>query len=226
MYVFKYEVKKNGSKWTRAERKKIPFLQLDSFHLMTPNDDSYYIDLLKERIGEAVDKTMGCASDFTFLQAFIFEHTLENLGVNTLKRLWGHGNLPVQPRNYTLDILSRSVGYRNFDDFKRFYDEHGDQSSDVVLGKSVQSSQLRIGDRVTLRWNPGRICTVEYLGNNSYRVVSSEKTKLKPGHTFQCPFFAVGVPCVVSNLIQEGIAHSLFEIGKQGGLTQVRLLTS
>ena len=192
---------------------------------MTPNDDSYYIDLLKERISEAVDKTMGCASDFTFLQAFIFEHTRENLGVNTLKRLWGHGNLPVQPRNYTLDILSRSVGHRNFDDFKRFYDSHGDQSSDVVLGKSVQSSQLQIGDRVTLRWNPGRICTVEYLGNNSYRVVSSEKTKLKPGHTFQCPFFAVGAPCVVSNLIQDGIAHSLFEIGKQGGLTQVRLLT-
>ena len=207
------------------KRKKFPSLQFDSFCLMTPNDDSYYIDLLKERISEAVGKTMGCASDFTFLQAYIFEHARENLGLNTLKRLWGHGNLSVQPRNYTLDILSRSVGHRNFDDFKRFYDNHGDQSSDVVLGKSIQSSQLQIGDRVTLRWNPGRICTVEYLGNSIYRVTSSEKTKLKPGNTFQCPFFAVGAPCVVSNLIQDGVAHHLYEIGKQGGLTQVRLLT-
>lgn len=218
-------VKKNGLEWVCAEWKKFPFLRLDSSFLMTQNDDSYYIDLLKERICEALDKTMGCASDFTFLQAFIFEHTRENLGVNTLKRLWGHGNLPVQPRNYTLDILSRSVGYRNFDDFRQFYDNHGDQSSDVVLGKSVQSNQLQIGDRVTLRWNPGRICTVEYFGNNSYRVVNSEKTKLKPGNTFQTPFFAVGAPCVVSNLIQDGIAHHLYEIGKQGGLTQVFLLT-
>ena len=192
---------------------------------MNPKEDSHFIELLKERLSEAVGKAMNCASDFTFLQAYIFEHTRENLGLNTLKRLWGHGNLSVQPRNYTLDILSRTAGFRNFDDFKRFYDDEGDHSSDVVLGKSVRSDQLRPGDYVTLHWNPGRVCTVEYLGNNTYRVISSEKSKLKPGNTFQAPFFAVGSSLMVSNLIQDGVAFQLYELGRQGGLTQVRLLT-
>jgi hypothetical protein len=124
-----------------------------------------------------------------FLQAYIFERTRENIGLNTLKRIWNYGNTPVVPRIFTLDILSKAVGYRNFEDVKQFYGEAGSESSDKVLGKVVSSSDLRPGDRVTLCWNPGRRCTVEYLGSNAYRVVSSERTKLKPGNTISSSQF-------------------------------------
>ena len=215
--------KKNGSIWICEFGENSAFLPRLLILNMNPNDDLHHIDLLKAQLGKAVNKTMSCSSDFVFLQAYVFEHTHENLGLNTLKRLWNHGNLPVKPRQYTLDILSRTVGYRNFDDFRRFYDDKGDNSSDMVLGKNVQSNQLHIGDRVTLHWNPGRVCTVEYIGNNTYRVISSEKTKLQPGNTFQTPFFAEGTPMLLSNLIQDGTAFNLYEIGKQGGVTQVEL---
>ena len=84
---------------------------------------------------------------------------------------------------------------------------------------------VRPGDRVTLCWDPGRRCTVEYLGSNAYRVVSSERTKLKPGNTFQTAFFATGSPLILSNLVQDDSFATLYEIGRKTGVTQLTLET-
>jgi len=184
-------------------------------------DNKHYLELLKSALCEAVNRPMTCASDFVFLQAFVFERTHENLGLNTLKRLWNYGNAFATPRAYTLDILSQAIGYRNFEELKVHYGDEGTDSSDRVLSKNVQSKDLRPGDRVTLCWLPGRRCTVEYLGNETYRVLSSERTKLKPGNTFQAAFFVVGSPILLSNLIQDGSSASLYEIGRNSGVTQV-----
>ena len=187
--------------------------------------DKIYIEHLKNLLCEALDRQMNRSSDFVFLQAYIFERTHENIGLNTLKRIWNYGNTPVAPRIFTLDVLSKALGYRNFEDLKHFYGDEGTDSSDKVLGKVVSSQDLRPGDRVTLCWDPGRRCTVEYLGSNAYRVVSSERTKLKPGNTFQTAFFATGSPLILSNLVQDDSFATLYEIGRKTGVTQLTVET-
>ena len=87
------------------------------------DSDKIYIEHLKNLLCEALDRQMNRSSDFMFLQAYIFERTRENIGLNTLKRIWNYGNTPVVPRIFTLDILSKAVGYRNFEDMKQFYGE-------------------------------------------------------------------------------------------------------
>ena len=188
--------------------------------------DKIYIEHLKNLLCEALDRQMNRSSDFVFLQAYIFERTHENIGLNTLKRIWNYGNTPVAPRIFTLDVLSKALGYRNFEDLKHFYGDEGNESSDKVLGKVVSSQDLRPGDRVTLCWDPGRRCTVEYLGSNAYRVVSSERTKLKPGNTFQTAFFATGSPLILSNLVQDDSFATLYEIGRKTGVTQLTVETA
>ena len=185
------------------------------------DNDKIYTEHLKKLLCETLDRQMNRSSDFVFLQAYIFERTRENIGLNTLKRIWNYGNTPVTPRSFTLDTLAKSVGYRNFEDMKHFYGDEGADASDKVLGKVVSSQDLRPGDRVTLCWDPGRRCTVEYLGSNAYRVVSSERTKLKPGNTFQTAFFATGSPLILSNLVQEDSFAPLYEIGRKSGVTQL-----
>ena len=193
--------------------------------LYMDDNDKIYIEHLKTLLCEALDRQMNRSSDFVFLQAYVFERTRENIGLNTLKRIWNYGNTPVTPRSFTLDVLSRAIGYRNFDDLKQFYGDEGNESSDKVLGKVVSSQDLRPGDRVTLCWDPGRRCTVEYLGSNAYRVVSSERTKLKPGNTFQTAFFATGSPLILSNLVQDDSFATLYEIGRKSGVTQISVET-
>ena len=197
-------------------------LQID---ISMDDKDNTYIEHLKKLLCEAVERQMNRASDFVFLQAYVFERTRENIGLNTLKRIWNYGNAPVVPRIFTLDVLSKAIGYRNFEDLKHFYGDEGTDSSDKVFGKVVSSSDLRPGDRVTLCWDPGRRCIVEYLGSNAYRVLSSERTKLKPGNTFQTAFFATGSPLILSNLVQDDSFATLCEIGRKSGVTQLTVET-
>ncbi len=197
-------------------------LQID---ISMDDKDNTYIEHLKKLLCEAVERQMNRASDFVFLQAYVFERTRENIGLNTLKRIWNYGNAPVVPRIFTLDVLSKAIGYRNFEDLKHFYGDEGTDSSDKVFGKVVSSSDLRPGDRVTLCWDPGRRCIVEYLGSNAYRVLSSERTKLKPGNTFQTAFFATGSPLILSNLVQDDSFATLYEIGRKSGVTQLTVET-
>lgn len=46
---------------------------------------------------------------------------------------------------------------------------------------------------------------------------------LSPGDTFQASFFALGHATMFSNLVHGDHSFPLYEIGRQGGLTLVKL---
>ena len=184
-----------------------------------------HLDTLKKLLCEAAECEAKHPSDFQTLSAFVRLRTHNVVGVNTLKRLYNYGGATTMPRTETLNVLARSLGYRDFADFCNYQEQGGeDESSDIVLGSHIKSAKLSVGQQVLLRWNPGRECRVEYLGNDTYRVISSERSKLSVGDTFQASFFALGHAAMLSNLVHGDHSFPLYEIGRQGGLTLVKLV--
>lgn len=183
-----------------------------------------HIEKLRQMLCEASCCDAQCASDFVVMANYVLHRTHETVGVNTLKRLFHYGSEYSEPRLQTLNVLSRAIGYRSYDDFRLHY-ESDVPSSDIVLGPHISSASLPIGTHICLRWAPGRECVAEYLGNNTYRVLSSQRTKLTPGDTFQSPFFALGHAALLSNLVHGDTSFPLYEIGKQGGLTLTQVMT-
>ena len=76
-----------------------------------------------------------------------------------------------------------------------------------------------MGDRVILRWNPLRVCVIEYLGSAQFIVLSSEMTRLQPGDTFFCATFIEGEPLYLGRLCQEGRPPVGYVCGKKGGIS-------
>ena len=59
-------------------------------------------------------------NDFIQLAELIFKETHEHISPTTLKRLWGYvSDQNCEPRVSTLDLLSKLLGYRNFNDFSK-----------------------------------------------------------------------------------------------------------
>ena len=173
---------------------------------------------MKRLLCEATGCEATRPGDFLIMSVFVRNRTRQTVGVNTLKRLYHYGGETVEPRMETLNVLARSLCYRNYADFCQ---HHGDglqnQSSDVVLGVHVSSSALLTGQRVCLRWNPGRECVAEYLGNDTFRVVDTT-------NYFSYELDALGHTALLSNLIHGDNAFPLYEIGKLGGLTLVEVV--
>lgn len=160
------------------------------------NNDTQ-LDILRRLVCEAAGCEARTPGDFYTLTAFVEGRTREPIGLTTVKRFWQYGGMSSVPRRGTLNLLARSIGYRNYDDF---CEHHGDNtpSSDPVLGQGVKVADLLPGEYLQLRWNPGREVVVEYLGNSTFRVVMSEGSKLRADDTFQAAFFCPWAPCDAS----------------------------
>lgn len=114
------------------------------------------------------------------------------------------------PRSSTLNILAKFLGYHDWEEFHQNAMLHEEQQSDPVLCRKLSvTEELHKGDRVRLTWLPDRICDIEYQGDLNFLVLTSEKTRIRPGDTFQCSLIVEGEPLYLDHLIQQGSPHRL-----------------
>jgi hypothetical protein len=180
------------------------------------------LDYKRRSLCESVEKDinlkMRTPKDFDFLREQIFSKTNVLISSTTLKRIWGYLTEDTTPRDSSLTVLAHFLGYPDYEAFcAEITDE--DPPSAPVLGSRLSLETLSEGDRIILRWDPLRICVVEYQGLFAFKVISSEKTRLQPGDTFSCSTIIEGEPMYLDQLIQDGHAPIGYVCGKKGGIS-------
>ena len=163
---------------------------------------------------------------FDILASLLYTNTKEMVSATTLRRFWGYqeaGNSA--PSLNTLNVLSKLIGYSCWEDFKARKDS--DTSSSEMLNgiHSLMFSTLEVGSLLQITWNPDRRITVEYLGNYTFRVLTSENSKLVERDTFQCTQIIEGQAMCCENLLREGHVAMSYICGKNGGLRYCNIST-
>ena len=178
---------------------------------------------LRLRIEASIKRKIETPADFDFLRGIIWERTHEQISTSTLKRLWGYVDGVDNARNSTLNVLSKALGYENWDAFILKLKSENVDNSDLVMSESMSSSDLKIGDRLMIAWQPNRVCRLKYLGDNQFEVMESQNSKLKVGDTFRCGLFILGEPVYINDLRQNNGTGEpkLFVIGNKSGLTKL-----
>ncbi|MBR5085675.1 MAG: hypothetical protein IKX31_01560 [Muribaculaceae bacterium] len=172
---------------------------------------------LRSQVEEKMGRALRLPSDFQLLAHNVAEVTGEHISTNTLKRLWGYLEGYRTSRRFTLNVLSRYVGFRDWDDY--CVNLNHNASSQIFDTQHIDSGSLDVGDRLTLRWHPDRVVRLEYRGGNEYVVLESHRAKLTAGDTFKCQGFVPGQPLVINGLLHKGVDHPINYIcGKQGGV--------
>ena len=156
---------------------------------------------LRTDIETALKKKLQTPKDFEFLRERIYARQHILVSRTTLMRLWGYVDEEVTPRKGTLDILSKFLGYQDWESYQENASLPKEQQSSPVMSRKLNvNSDLYIGERLRLTWQPDRVCDVEYLGELSFRVIASENTRIQPGDTFQCSLIIEGEPLYLDNL--------------------------
>ena len=180
---------------------------------------------LRLRIETSIKRKIQTPADFDFLRGIIWERTHEQISTSTLKRLWGYVDGIDNARNSTLNVLSKALGYESWDAFILKLKLENMDNSDLVMSESVSSSDLKIGDRLMIAWQPNRVCLLNYLGDNQFEVMESQNSKLKVGDTFRCGLFILGEPVYINDLRQNNGTGEpkLFVVGNRRGLTKLKI---
>ncbi len=176
-----------------------------------------------QQLCRAVEEAMGAAqlarSDFDRLQGDIFNRLHIHISATTLKRLWGYVATDSAPRQRTLDTLALFIGYNNFRHFcQTRHDGDGEPSAPVLSRHIDVENDLVPDDTLTIFWNPGRVCSLKYLGDRRFLVTESQNTRLTAGATFQCSLIIEGEPLYISNLVLNNHEPVGYICGKKGGI--------
>lgn len=170
-------------------------------------------------IETALKRKIQTPKDFDFLRECIYARLHVVVSSTTLKRVWGYLTDGGQPREHTLSVLAKFLGYNDWDDYQHNSVSAQQQQSNPVMGRKLNVPEnLKCGDRLRLMWQPGRVCNVEYLGQLVFRVIGSENTRLKTGDTFQCSLIIEGEPLYIDQLVQGDRPPIAYVCGKQTGV--------
>ena len=174
---------------------------------------------LKHQIESRLNRRMKTPSDFIFLSGVIWERTHETMSPTTLKRLWGYIDGADETRSSTLDILSRTLGFRDWEEFLDTIRQ--DNGSTPVLSPHISIDDLVPGDRVAVSWKPDRRCVFRYLGDGGFVVEQAQNSKLKVGDTFSASLFILHEPLYLSRLVQGSKPPVSFVVGNKAGLCEI-----
>ena len=187
------------------------------------NKKSPEIVSLRQDIESEVKRLIKTPYDFEFLAGVIWERLHEYISPTTLKRLWGYIEGADTTRRSTLCLLSKFLGYEDWEAYLEYLKQCEDDESETFQDKGVRSEELQPGKEVEVTWLPNRRCVFKYLGQNTYMVTEISNAKLQVGDTFQAICFLEGHPMYIDNLLQEGRPATSYVAGSKKGLLTVRI---
>lgn len=177
--------------------------------------------LLRSSVETYAGFSMKTRRHFDLLAEMIFVKNKELVSATTLRRFWGYQEKGLcRASIYTLDILSKLVGYNDWAGFCNSGSNAKPMTSELFHSQNVLDvGTLEIGQHVQVAWHPDRKIVIEFLGEDAFRVLSSEHSKLHEGDTFHCKQIVANQPMFCSSLLREGYAAASYICGISGGLT-------
>ncbi len=183
-----------------------------------------YIKSLLAAVERYHSRPIRTTVDFEALSITIEQQTSERISASTLKRLWGYVSDKHEPRRYTLDVLSKYIGHKDFEQFCAKINADPDNGSNFFGSFTLSSLDLSVGDRVELGWSPDRYLVVEYGGDNRYTIITAQNSKLVAGDRFTALSFMLSYPLYLASVEREGVILPSFVAGSNGGLTIISML--
>ena len=184
-------------------------------------------NMMMAELRQAIEKVAGFSihspNDYERLSHIIFDQQHATVSASTLKRLWGYAGQDTRPRMFTLDVLARFAGYRDYAAFEKSIGNEAEQQSQLFLADTITADMLAVGDRLLLTWHPDRRCVIEHQGSGQFRVAEAENTKLAVGDTFECHLFINYEPLYIDRLVHDGLPLMNYVAGRVDGVVTKKL---
>ena len=178
----------------------------------------HIIQLLKAKSGS----DLRLPSDCELVSLDIQSKTGIRIGATTLKRLVGFAQDERTPHTSTLDAIARYLGYAHWEELTKIEDtgNSGFDSSDEEL----RSVDLPVDACVEITYLPDRLVRMQYLGNQRYRIVDSQNSKLQTDDEVEIQNFVLHHPLSVLNVWRNGESLGQFTAGRVSGLSSIAVI--
>lgn len=188
------------------------------------NKNAPEILALRQDIENELKRRIKTPYDFEFLAGVVWERLHENISPTTLKRLWGYIDGADTTRRTTLCLLSRFLGYADWEAYLAALSSRSDIESAAFDGEGLNIDDLHIGECVEVTWLPNRRCVFRYEGGAHFVVTEAENAKLHVSDRFETACFIIGKPMYIDRLVRGNEPPTAYVAGAKNGLTSVQII--
>ena len=176
------------------------------------------IKMLAEKTGRDVTTVTGA----DYLRNDIESSTGENLSLNTVKRLTGVLPYDSSPRESTLEIIARYLGYTTW---QLLVNDLNNKVSDFNVGHGfIELERFPFGKEISIEWQPRRRIMIRHLGNGKYSVVKAENSKLLSGDILSLSQIRVGFPFIVKEVTRNGVSLGNYTAALSEGISSIEII--
>lgn len=175
--------------------------------------DKNIIKLIEDKCGNPLDSSSACER----LALDIESSTGERLGFTTLKRLLGFTAEQAEPRQSTLDILARYLGFNSYKELEDTINNNGDSDFDSHA-ESVLSSRLPAEAEINLSYSPNRRLRLKHVKEDEFIVTGSINGSLKTGDIILVDSFTTGLPMIAKKVTRNGENLGRYVAGEKFGI--------
>lgn len=176
--------------------------------------------MIEARFGREIRSSSDCEA----FAASVFEVTHQHLGNTSAKRLFGFtGEKNVTHRSSTMDVLAKYLGYNDM----RCLTDHLGEGYDISKFEEIEEidfGNLEKGTQVRITYDPNRVLSLTYLGDNIFFVDDSQRSKLRQGDQLHITQIAKGFELLISDVVRDGRSLGSYHAAKDGGLTSVEIV--
>ena len=175
--------------------------------------DKNLIELLEEKSGTRLDSSSSCER----LVFDIESETGERLGFTTLKRLLGFTAEQAEPRQSTLDILARYLGFNSYKELEAALNNRGDSDFDSNA-ETILSSRLPEKAEINLSYSPNRRLKLKHIRDDEFIVMESINGSLNTEDIILVDSFTTGLPMIAKDVIRKGERLGRYVAGGRFGI--------
>lgn len=178
--------------------------------------DKNIITLLEEKCGDQLTSSSACER----LALDIEYSTGERLGFTTVKRLLGFTSEQAAPRQSTLEILARYLGYNSYKELEDAIKGRGDSDFSNNV-ETIISSRLPAQAEINLSYSPNRSLKLKHISEDEFIVTESINGSLKPGDLIYVDSFTTGLPMIAKEVVRNGDHLGRYVAGEKFGINLV-----
>lgn len=179
--------------------------------------------IIKDKIEDKFGAEIRYAKDCDVLAEIISNETKQPISGSTLKRFFGIIPGVNEPRLYTLDLISKYIGYKNYDDFADHIQKN--QASKFETCKEININNLKAREKIKFEYEPERLVIAEYESNSQFRIIESVNSKLQVNDVVKFNQIVLNYPLFINEVIRENKNLGGFTAGTISGITSLEKMT-
>jgi hypothetical protein len=177
--------------------------------------------IIRERLENKFGKEIRYSKDCEVFADEISEKTMKKISPSAIKRIFGLAKGTMEPRLYTMDVISIYLDYKNYDELLKELQHTILPEKEII--EQIRVEELNLNDELIVFTEPSINLKLNYLGDCKFKGTEEVNSELRQNDIVLVNHILRDYPLFIKNVIRNGKHLGPLTAFKMAGVNSIRI---